>query len=83
MIDHGYAFALPGDILNCTELVAARHHYGAAALLKEERDALDRLLAGADLLGTASLLLPDRAQALADRARRMRAHSEILKSGEF
>jgi hypothetical protein len=83
LIDHGYAFALPGDILNCTELVAARHHYGAAALLKEERDALDRLLAGADLLGTASLLLPDRAQALADRARRMRAHSEILKPGEF
>ena len=83
MIDHGYTFALPGDILNYTELVAARHHYGAAALLKEERDALDRLLADADLLGTTSFLLPDRAQALADRARRIRARNEILKPGEF
>jgi hypothetical protein len=64
-------------------LVAARHRHGAAALLKEERDALDRLLADADLLGTASFLLPDRAQALADRARRMRARNEILKPSEF
>jgi hypothetical protein len=83
LIDHGYAFALPGDILNYTDLVAARHRHGAAALVEEERDALDSLLADANLLGIASFLLPDRAQALADRARRMRAQNEILKAGEF
>lgn len=83
LIDHGYAFALPRDILNYSDLVAARHRHGAATLLKEERDALDRLLSAADLLGIASFLLPDRAQALADRARRMRAQNEILKPGEF
>jgi hypothetical protein len=83
LIDHGYTFALPGDILNYTELVAARHRHGAAALLHEERDALDRLLADTSLLGIASFLLPDRALALADRARRIRAQNEILKAGEF
>ena len=79
LIDHGYTFALPGDILNYTELVAARHRHGAAALLEEERDALDRLLADANLLGITSFLLPDRAQALADRARRIRARTRSSK----
>ena len=83
LIDHGYAFARPGDILNHTDLVLARHRHYAAALLNEERDALDRLLADANLLGTASLLLPDRAHALADRARRMRAQNKILRASEF
>lgn len=83
MIDHGYAFALPGDILNHSDLVAARHSHGAAALLGEERDALDRLLNGPDLLGMASFLLSDRAHALADRAREMLTRGEILGAGEF
>jgi hypothetical protein len=83
LIDHGYAFALSGQILNHSDLVAARHGHGAAALLQEERDALGHLLGDADLLGLAKFLLPDRARALADRARRMLARDEVLQPGEF
>lgn len=83
LIDHGYVFALPGQILNHSDLLAARHSHGAAELLEQERDALDRLLGDSDLLGMASFLLPDRAQALADRARRMALRGEVLRPGEF
>jgi hypothetical protein len=83
LIDHGYAFALPGQILNHTDLVRARHSHAAGALLPEERDALERLVRDPDLLGIASCLLDDRAQALADRARRMLASGDILAPGEF
>jgi hypothetical protein len=83
LIDHGYAFALPGQILNHSDFVAARHGHGAAPLLQEERDAVDRLLGDPELLGLARFLLHDRAQALADRARRMLARDEVLRLGEF
>lgn len=43
LIDHGYAFARPGDILNHTDLLAARHSHGAATLLANERQALELL----------------------------------------
>jgi hypothetical protein len=52
-------------------------------LLTEERDALTRLLSNSDLLGIARFLLPDRAQALVDRARLMLERGEILHPGEF
>lgn len=83
LIDHGYAFALPGQILNHSDLVVARHRLGAAALIQAERDALSRLLRDPNLLGVAGMLLPDRARALADRARRMLARGEVLGPGEF
>lgn len=83
LIDHGYAFALPGQILNHSELVLARHSRGAAALVEEERSALTRVLGDPNLLGMATLLLDDRAQALADRAQRMLTRDEILAPGEF
>lgn len=83
LIDHGYAFGLPGDILNHTDLVRARHSHRAAGLLPEERDALERLSADANLLGIADILLEERAQALLDRAKRMLARGEILGPGEF
>jgi hypothetical protein len=83
LIDHGYAFALPGHILNHTDLVTARHGRGAVTLATEERNALMRVLAGADMFGLASYLEHDRAEALADRARRMLARDEILAAGEF
>jgi hypothetical protein len=44
---------------------------------------LNRLLADPDLLGVAGLLLGDRGQALADRARTMLSRDEILAPGEF
>lgn len=83
LIDHGYAFARPGDILNHSDLLAARHIHGAAGLLAQERDALSRLLASDDLLGMGSFLSDDRARALADRARRMLDRDEVLRVGEF
>jgi hypothetical protein len=83
LIDHGYAFACPGDILNHTDLLAARHSHGAAALLAGERQVLKRLLGDASLLGVASLLTGDRAQALRDRARQMLTRDEVLLTGEF
>ena len=83
LIDHGYTFALPRAILNYSDFVAARHRHGAASLLTEERDALTRLLSDSDLLGIARFLLPDRAQAVADRAQLMLQRGEVLRPGEF
>ncbi len=36
LIDYGYAFALPGAVLNYSDFVVARHEYGAAGLLAGE-----------------------------------------------
>jgi hypothetical protein len=83
LIDHGYSFAMPGALLNYSDFVAARHRHGAVALLMEEHKALARLLSDSDLFGVASFLLPDRAQALANRARLMLQRGEILRPGEF
>jgi hypothetical protein len=83
LIDHGYAFALPGAVLNYSDFVVARHGYDAASLLAEERAALTGLLSDSDLLGMARFLLPKRAQALTDRAERMLARNEVLRPGEF
>jgi hypothetical protein len=83
LIDHGYAFALPRAILNYSDFVVARHRHGAASLLAGERDALTRMLSDPDLLGMAGFLPPDRAQALADRARLMLRRGEVLRPGEF
>jgi hypothetical protein len=83
LIDHGYTFALPRAILNYSDFVMARHRHAAASLLTEERDTLTRLLSDSNLLGMERFLLPDRAQALADRARLMLQRGEILRPGEF
>jgi hypothetical protein len=63
----------------------ARHRHGAASLLTEERGALTRLLSDSDLLGMERFLLPDRAHALADRARLMLqlAGTQDLASSEM
>jgi hypothetical protein len=83
LIDHGYTFALPGDILNHSEFVAARHTFGAATLVSDERAALNRLTRDPQLLGMRTFLLPDRADALAHRAEQMLVRDEILRPGEF
>ena len=57
LIDHGYAFALLGQIMNHSDLVAVRHRHRVAALIGAERDALSRLLGDRDLLGIARMLL--------------------------
>jgi hypothetical protein len=83
LIDHGYTFARPGDLLNHSYLVQWRHENGEPTLTEWERGALGRLLASTDLLGLRAILLPDRADALTDRARRMTATNQILRQGHF
>jgi hypothetical protein len=77
LIDHGYTFALPGNILNHSDFVAARHTFGAASLLSDERAALNRLIGDPQLLGIRRFLLSDRA----GRARRPRAADARAKRG--
>ncbi|WP_203338605.1 hypothetical protein [Nocardioides limicola] len=70
LIDHGYAFARPGDIQNASILVWSRVQRDPA-LTYQERDALQRLLSSPDLMGMEKVLQPSRSQALRARAERM------------
>ena len=83
LIDHGYTFALPGHRLNAAWFVGWRWNVGRHGLEQEETDALDRLRASGDLLGLRAFMLPDRADRLEDRVRRMLATRSILPVGEF
>jgi hypothetical protein len=83
LIDHGYTFALPGHRLNGAWFLGWRRTVGRATLEQAEVDALDRLLAGGDLLGLRVLLLPDRADALAQRAERMLNRNAVLQPGDY
>lgn len=66
-----------------SDFVLARHRFGAAPLLPDERAALGRLIATPDLLAIADFLSPDRVQALSDRAQKMLSRCQILRPGEF
>jgi hypothetical protein len=106
LIDHGYAFARPGDIHNSYPTAGffqrMRHGqrvfalpYGSVldysgvgplspSLGAHEHAAVTRLLADlTDLLGVASLLPADRADALRDRIRKMDLAGEIPQAGDF
>lgn len=82
LIDHGYAFARSGDVLNYSNLVGMRHDTDPV-LSHGERQVLDRLLASPDLLGMRSILEPKRADALRARALQMRSTGRVLPPGEF
>jgi hypothetical protein len=83
LIDHGYAFALPGHRLNGAWFVDWRWRTGRQALDQYEVDALERLLDGGDLLGLRLFLQPARADGLEERARRMLASGAILAVGDY
>jgi hypothetical protein len=101
LIDHGFAFARPGDLANPAStaglLLRLRHgertlggldYRGVGELsprLEEhERSAIDRLMADLEaLLGIASMLPEDRADAMRDRVRRMDAGNTVLPWGDF
>jgi hypothetical protein len=82
LIDHGYAFARPGDRCNSGCLQEDRQAT-SPALTPVETSALSRLLASPDLLGVRRCLEPDRAAALEGRARRMLASGVVLASGDY
>lgn len=82
LIDHGYAFARPGDYDNMSVLTHYRYELDKY-LSEDERKALNRLLASEDLFGADRCLTPDRAEALRDRAQRMLTTGRILEAGDF
>jgi hypothetical protein len=83
LIDHGFAFAKPGQFFNKSEFVVWRWKQGTAELAADERAALQGLLDSGDLYGLAWFLLAEEADALAVRARRMLEQGTILGPGEF
>jgi hypothetical protein len=83
LIDHGYSFAKPGQFFNKSAFVVWRWEQGLADLTEEERALLRALLDSGDLFGLAWFLLPEEAEALDARARRMLEQGTILGPGEF
>jgi hypothetical protein len=72
LIDHGFAFARPGDPINHSSFFfAARRQRHGAALSAAEQEVLEAFLATDDLHGLRNYLPADRAQALQRRAEEM------------
>lgn len=76
LIDHGYAFAKPGDYRNFSWLSDERVTTDPA-LTYSERDALQRLVSSPDLMGMSKILQPERAEALRRRAEGMLASGRL------
>lgn len=83
LIDHGFAFAVPGDTLNQSVLVSTRHKAGRSALKAYEKDALKKLLASPDSWGLDGVLATDRLKALRGRAQRMLESGQLLARGDY
>jgi hypothetical protein len=82
LIDHGFAFARPGDHFNESVFVRRRHMEGREELLDSELKALERLATN-ELIGLKDILRPDQATALEDRIERMRKSGKLLAPGEW
>lgn len=83
LIDHGFAFAVPGAPCNASAFVAWRQSQNQGSLRPEEEGALNRLLGSETLLGLGEVLRPEAGLALRSRARRMLVAGAILPVGEF
>lgn len=83
LIDHGFAFARPGDFLNESVFVKARWPTGSQTLTQQELALLQALVGSGDLHGLAGFLETERADALRARAQRMLARGELLRPGDF
>lgn len=83
LIDHGYAFALPGHRCNASIFVGWRWGAGQQNLTQAEASALQSVLQSGDLLGLARFMLPDRATRLEERAQEMLRRGTILALCEF
>lgn len=79
LIDHGYAFARPGDYKNYSWLQRERLTTDSR-LTYAERDALNRLVSSGDLLGLRKVLQPARADALEKRAQAMLRNGTLTDS---
>jgi hypothetical protein len=83
LIDHGYAFARPGDVLNVSAFVDWRWRLGREALESREIEALRSIAQAPDLFGLEGVLELARATALRARAERMLQRGTVLRPAEF
>ncbi len=79
LIDHSFSFARTGGRHGASDLVEWRWSRGSRRLTQGELDALAGLLASSDLLTLRRFLAPERADALAARARRMAETEEMVR----
>jgi len=77
LIDHGYAFARPGDLFHRSVCLRERHNQGWARLEAGEHAWLDRIQASGDLMGLQLVLPTDRAVALQARVEGMIRTGEV------
>lgn len=82
LIDHGFAFARPGDICNAAMFHATRKRL-AGTITSSEQKVLEALLASDDLYGLRGFLDEDRVEALENRAREMLRSRLIPVPGAF
>ena len=59
LIDHGFAFSRPHDVINATILLDWRRRAGLQPLAAVEVDAVERLLKDGQLLGLAQIAHDD------------------------
>ena len=77
LIDHGYAFARPGDFFRASIFLVERHRLGIAALTATESDLLRRILESDDLVNMMGVLPRDREVALRARVEQMLSIGEL------
>jgi hypothetical protein len=82
LIDHGFAFARPGDPFNDSLFVRQRHAEGREQLDELEQESLERV-ERADLVGLRDILDPGQADAFEDRIKRMRRNGRLPAPGEW
>jgi hypothetical protein len=80
LVDHGYAFARPGDRRNASIFCTWRHQQRSGKLSDDEQEALQRFAGPSGPLGTIEACLePARAKVLRDRVESMLATGELLQ----
>lgn len=84
LIDHGYSFGRPGDMLNWTDFLTERTREvekgrdpQAMLLSGREVDVLDRFLGDESRFGLQGVIEPDRLEAMVARARTMRQSGRL------
>lgn len=83
LIDHGFAFAVPGNRCNASVFLDERLAQNRAALHPNETQALQNLLASGDLYGLRGYIEGPRADALQTRAEAMLSSQSIPPTGRF
>lgn len=83
LLDHGFAFALPGHRFNASFFVDWRWAQQTENLEANEVDALEMILDSGNLLGLDVILPDDRVERLARRTRTMRDRATILGLAEW